>query len=92
MDLYDLKGFIKSFISKFSLDNVLQYSYNHERNSSYSAKFSLMFENDEIGYGGLVDKKLLKYFDIDQETYCFEIDLQKLSKFCRFQTRNTKSF
>ncbi len=80
LDLYDLKGFIKSFISKFSLDNVLQYSYNHERNSSYSAKFSLMFENDEIGYGGLVDKKLLKYFDIDQDTYCFEIDLQKLSK------------
>ncbi len=78
-DLYDLKGFIKSFISKFSLDNVLQYSYNHERNPYYSAKFSITSENDEIGYGGFVDNKLLKYFDIDHDIYCFEIDLQKLS-------------
>ncbi len=79
-DLYDLKGIIKSFISKFSLDNVLQYSYNHERNPYYSADFSLSFKNSEIGYGGLVDKKLLNYFDIDQDVYCFEIDLKKLSE------------
>ncbi len=79
-DLFDLKGFIKSFISKFSLDNVLQYSYNHERNPYYTAKFSLSSKNAEIGYGGLVDKKLLKYFDIDQDVYCFEIDLKKLSE------------
>ncbi len=79
-DLYDLKGFIRSFTSKFSLDNALQYSYNHERNPYYTAKFSLSSNNDEIGYGGLVDGKLLKYFDISQDIYCFEINLQKLSK------------
>ncbi len=79
-DLFDLKGFIKSFISKFSLDNVLEYSYNQERNPYYTANFSLTSENTEIGYGGLVDKKLLKYFDIDQDVYCFELNLKKLSK------------
>ncbi len=79
-DLFDLKGFIKSFISKFSLDNALQYSYNHEGNRYYTAKFSLTDNNGEIGFGGAVDKKLLKYFDIDQDVYCFEIDLKKLSE------------
>ncbi len=79
-DLYDLKGFIKSFISKFSLDNVLDYSYNHERNPFYNAAFTLNGENSEIGSGGSVDTELLKLFDIEQEVYCFEINLDKLSK------------
>ncbi len=79
-DLYDLKGFIKSFISKFSLDNVLEYSYNHERNPYYNAVFTLKGGNSEIGSGGSVHKNLLKLFDIEQEVYCFEINLNKLSK------------
>ncbi|HKB85583.1 MAG TPA: phenylalanine--tRNA ligase subunit beta [Ignavibacteriaceae bacterium] len=79
-DLYDLKGFIKSFISKFSLDNALDYSYNHERNPYYNVSFTLKSANSEIGSGGSVDNKLLKLFDIDQEVYCFEINLDKLNK------------
>ncbi len=79
-DLFDLKGFIKSFISKFSLDNVLQYSYNHERNRYYNVFFTLDSKNTEIGCGGSVDNKLLKEFDIEQKVYCFEINLEKLSK------------
>lgn len=78
-DFYDLKGFVKSFISKFSLDNALEYSYNHERNPYYTAKFSLISKNAEIGEGGIVDKRLLKHFDIEQDIYCFEINLEKLS-------------
>jgi phenylalanyl-tRNA synthetase beta chain len=79
-DLYDLKGFVKSFIAKFSLDNVLQYSYNQERNPYYNVFFTLNSKDAEIGSGGSVDSKLLKKFDIEEKVYCFEINLEKLSK------------
>ncbi len=77
-DLFDLKGFINSFISKFSLDNVLQYSYNHEGNPYYNAGFSVKNKNYDIGIGGSVNKNILKLFDIEQAVYCFEINLDKL--------------
>lgn len=79
-DLFDLKGFVKSFISKFSLDNVLQYSYNHEGDPFYELCFSLKSANLEIGIGGSVSKKVLKQFDIDENLYCFEINLDNLKK------------
>lgn len=78
VNLFDLKGFITSFDSKFSLDNVLQYSYNHEGNPYYNACFSIKSKNSDIGTGGCVNKSLLKYFDIDQPVYCFEINLDEL--------------
>jgi phenylalanyl-tRNA synthetase beta chain len=79
-DFFDLKGFIKSFISKFSLDNVLQYSYNQQRNPNYTVFFTMENGKDIIGSGGSLDKKFLKKFDIDQDVYAFEINLEKLSK------------
>jgi len=77
IDLFDLKGFLKSFISKFSLDNVLQYFYNHGGNPYYNVCFSIKSDNSEIGAGGKVDKKVLKQFDIEEAVYCFEINLDK---------------
>jgi phenylalanyl-tRNA synthetase beta chain len=77
-DFYDLKGIIKSFISKFSLDNVLQYSYNHEGNPIRNVYFDIIYKNDTIGTGGAVDKKVLKQFDIEQDVYYCEINLDKL--------------
>ena len=79
-DLYDLKGFVKSFISKFSLDNVLQYSYNQGSNPYYNVFLTLNSKNTEIGFGGSVDKKFLKQFDIAQEVYCFEINLEEFGR------------
>jgi phenylalanyl-tRNA synthetase beta chain len=57
----------------------LQYSYNHQRNPYYNVFFTLNSQNAEIGYGGSVDNKLLKQFNIEQTVYCFEINLEKLS-------------
>jgi phenylalanyl-tRNA synthetase beta chain len=78
--IYDLKGIVKSFISKFSLDNVLQYSYNHKGNPYYNVFFTLKSKETVVGYGGSLDKKFLKKFDIEQEVFCFEINLEEFSR------------
>ncbi len=79
-DFYDLKGFVKSFVSKFSLDNVLQYSYNHEGNPIFNAYFTLVYKNANIGIGGSVKTEVLKKFDISQDVYCFELNLDKFNE------------
>jgi phenylalanyl-tRNA synthetase beta chain len=79
-DFFDLKGFVKSFVSKFSLDNVLQYSYNHEGNPIFNAYFTLVYKNANIGIGGSVKTEVLKKFDISQDVYCFELNLDKFNE------------
>ncbi len=79
-DFFDLKGFVKSFVSKFSLDNVLQYSYNHEGNPIFNAYFTLGYKNTDIGIGGSVKTEVLKKFDISQDVYCFELNLDKFKE------------
>ncbi len=79
-DFFDLKGFIKSFVSKFSLDNVLQYSYNHEGNPIFNVYFSLGYKNIDLGIGGSVKKEVLQKFDISQDVYCFELNLDKFKE------------
>ncbi len=86
-DFYYLKGIINAIISKFSLDNVLNDSYYHNVNTiydyHYTKNFSLGKGNDKekpIGIGGKIKKDVLKKFDINQDVYCFEFDLDEFSK------------
>ncbi len=79
-DFYSLKGYINSFIRKFSLDNVLNDSYNNQSEKIYEYTFSKIHKKDTIGTGGKVNKTVLNHFDISQEVYCFEFDLEALAK------------
>lgn len=78
-DFYDLKGLANSFISKFLLDSVFNDSYYHNGNSSNYFEYYIekLFRGEIIGNGGLVNKGLLKRFDINQDVYYFEFNLQK---------------
>ncbi len=86
-DFYFLKGIVDAIISKFSLDNVLNDSYYHNVNTIYdyyfTKNFSIKSKNHiekQIGVGGKVKKDVLKNFDINQDVYCFEFDIDELSK------------
>jgi phenylalanyl-tRNA synthetase beta chain len=78
-DFYALKGLVNSFLKKISLDNSLIDSYNDVQNSIYEYNFAKSLNKSVLGYGGKVKSSVLKKFDIDQEVFCFEFNLMKLS-------------
>ncbi len=79
-DIFDLKGLISSFFSKFSLDNVLNDSYNSIQNKIYDYQFTANFKDLKFGVGGKLNKSVLKMFDINQPVFSFECDLDILKK------------
>jgi phenylalanyl-tRNA synthetase beta chain len=82
-DIYDLKGVIKSFFDKFSLDNVLNDSYNSSQNKIYDYQFTINFNNSVLGIGGELKNDVLKKFDIDQPVFAFEAELDDLERFIK---------
>ncbi len=79
-DFYYLKGLVDSFIMNISLDNVLNDSYYHNAESIYDISFCKSYENTVLGSGGKVKKEVLKQFDIHQDVFCFEFDVELLKK------------
>jgi phenylalanyl-tRNA synthetase beta chain len=79
-DIFDLKGLINVFLSKFSLDNVLNDSYNSIQNINYDYHFTINIKDSVFGDGGKVSKSVIKIFDINQSVYSFEFDLEIFRK------------
>ncbi len=77
-NFYNLKGVVNSYISKISLDNVLNDSYYQGDDKIFDYKYIKTYKNSELGFGGKIKKEVLKQFDIQQEVYCFEFDLDGL--------------
>ncbi|RPI75445.1 MAG: phenylalanine--tRNA ligase subunit beta, partial [Ignavibacteriales bacterium] len=80
MDFFSLKGLVDNFITKFSLDNVLNDSYYHSGNSNFAFYFTKNIDNVEVGKGGKVGKNVLNQNDINQDVYCFEFNIDELNK------------
>ncbi|MHB8580736.1 MAG: phenylalanine--tRNA ligase subunit beta-related protein, partial [Ignavibacteriaceae bacterium] len=79
-DLYDIKSFVESFLSKISLDNVLEDSYYHGDDRFFDLYFTKSYSNNVIGKGGRVKKEILKQFDVGHSVFCFEFDIDALKK------------
>lgn len=79
-DYFDLKGFVNSFFKKISLDYLLNDSYTQVANNIYEYIFQKKYNDNAIGCGGKVNKDVLKYFDIQQEVFCFELSIDSLKK------------
>lgn len=78
VDFFSLKGLVDSFLRKFTLDNVLNDSYYHSTNTIYAYSFTKNLNNNTIGSGGILKKEVLKQFDIGQDVFCFELNLEYL--------------
>ena len=78
-DIYDLKGILNSFFVKFSLDNVLNDSYNSIQNKIYDYQLTVNLKDSVFGIGGKLNNNVLKIFDINQPVYSFEADLDSFN-------------
>ena len=77
-DFFYLKGLIDTLLAKISLDNELTDSYNSGEKSIYEYQFTKNFNSEAVGTGGKLNKSVLKQFDIDQDVFSFEFNLNKL--------------
>jgi phenylalanyl-tRNA synthetase beta chain len=77
-DFYLLKGIVDDFISKILLDNVSIDLYNSTENSVYEFQLTKSLNNRILGAGGKIKNNVLKQFDIEQDVFCFEFDLNVL--------------
>ncbi len=77
-DFYNLKGLLNSFERKILLDNVLNDSYNNIESNFFDDYIQKKYKGKQIGEGGRLNKSILKQFDIPQNVYLFEYDLELL--------------
>lgn len=79
-DFYDLKGFVEELICKKSLDKELKDLYNKDVDSVFEYSFSKTYQNQTIGFGGKVKKDVLKNYDINENVFLFDFNLDKLKE------------
>ena len=77
-DIYSLKELVDSYLFKLRLDNVVNDLYYHNEETIFDLYFTKSFKGKILGTGGRVKKELLKQFDILQDVFCFEFDLNLL--------------
>lgn len=77
-DFFHLKGALDSFLAKMSLDNVLNDSYYDTANSIYDFYYTKILDDKITGTGGKINKEVLKKFDLSQDVFCFEFNINLL--------------
>ncbi|MDP4197104.1 MAG: phenylalanine--tRNA ligase subunit beta [Bacteroidota bacterium] len=77
-DIYDLKGLLSAFLDKIGLDNELKDLYTHVENKNFDYTFAKLYKDTVVGFGGAVSKDVLKKFDINQEVFAFEFNIEAL--------------
>ncbi len=79
-DVYDLKGFVESFLNKLMCNSAFTVSYPTADDSHLETIFNFLIGNQVLGYGGKVKKEACMLFDVDQEVFVFEMDLATLKQ------------
>jgi len=78
-DFFGLKGNVNALLNKSfpSIKFELTYNINHV---NYEEAFTIMHNNKIIGYGGKVKMSVANLFDVSQEIFACEINIDELKK------------
>ncbi len=79
-DFYDLKGYLEELFNKNSLDFDVTDSYNKNGNNLFEYYFTKHYKNTELGIGGKLKKELLEHYDISQNVFIFELNIDLIKK------------
>ncbi len=88
-DFYDLKGYVKQIFLKFSLDIFKNDLYYFTNELFWEYGFKVEIDGKVLGIGGKLKKEILQMFEIDQDVYNFEINLDFI-KNIKVKERNFK--
>lgn len=76
-DFYDTKGIIIDLLERLQLSSV-KFKNNNNLNVFSADSQNIFIKKMQIGTFGLINKKLKKHFDIDEDIFVAEIDLNKI--------------
>jgi phenylalanyl-tRNA synthetase beta chain len=79
-DFYSLKGCVESILNKMRLKSQLTTVYPDNEDSIFEYHFTKTKNSSILGVGGKVNADILKKFDIQQDVYCFEFDIDEIKK------------
>ncbi len=77
-DFYDLKGDLEEFLTKFNETIKFGYEYKKNPRKLYDYGIVIKIGSKKIGFAGKLEDKLLAEFDIKQNVFVGEIDLNLL--------------
>jgi len=81
-DLFDVRGAVEGFLAKLNVDNYEVLCYDGPVADTEAAG-SICCNGKLLGLFGKVDERLLRTFDIERETYVFELDAEALRAFSK---------
>ncbi len=79
-DFFDLKGMLDEVLRKKSLDSQLKDSYYQNGNHLFEYYSIKKYKKQQIGIGGKVNKDLLTRFEISQDVFIFELNVNLLKE------------
>jgi phenylalanyl-tRNA synthetase beta chain len=86
-DFFDLKGVINFIVNKKSLANSLSDSYYKGGNYLFDYYTAVNYNNSSLVEGGKIKKEILKQFDIKQDVFCFELNIDEFKKIDTYQVK-----
>jgi phenylalanyl-tRNA synthetase beta chain len=78
-DIYDIKGVVEDLFRKILLDKYKFIPYSISK-ALLDTGLYIEIQNVAVGYIGKISKNILKSFDIEQDVFIAEIDLEKLDR------------
>ncbi len=79
-DVYDLLGDIEELFSKVGLSRSIKNKKRFEGDEHFEFKIQKIIGKEVIGEGGKIRKEFLKKYDIEQEVFLFDFNLEKILK------------
>ncbi len=78
-DFYDISGLVKTFLSKLFPNSEFNFSVN-TNDGSYEYSVKIIHKQEEIGIIGKIKNNFLTQFDINQNVFAVEINLDKIKR------------
>ena len=79
-DFFDLVGMLDTLLNKNSLDYKIKDSYYPDGNNLFEYYIVKKFQNSQIGIGGKIKNELLSKFEISQDVFLFELNVNTLKE------------
>ncbi|MEN8191968.1 MAG: phenylalanine--tRNA ligase subunit beta [Bacteroidota bacterium] len=79
-DFYDLKGIAEAFLEESMIGGRLKTKFNNSSDNLHEYSISIFSGKQKIGEGGKVISSILKEFDIPQDVFTFDFNLDELKK------------
>ncbi|MCX7797563.1 MAG: phenylalanine--tRNA ligase subunit beta [Melioribacter sp.] len=76
-DFYDLKGYVQTILEKL-LNSEKLITNKIFNTNDFNIGIEIKYDTKIIGRGGLIQKELLKLYDINQDVYSFIFDLDEI--------------